>query len=251
MKVVRRGGVLVRLAPRCRERAGQSAVEFAIAVPVFLLFIFGIMQVALVLRMYIALNQAATDAAHVIAAQSSTLPANLTASWQADAPALQAIRAALASQNLAGIQSITISSIDSSGNPENVSVTASDDLSSSLSTALSVTLTNTYHYSPANNGSCQVDQFTLVNPLNTLNPSFSACALPWNGEEYDEKTNQNGRDDQRCTEDRVLVKITYTYTSFTFPVRYNLTLVGQDSTILEPRQFLGDSATFQSSIPSC
>jgi Flp pilus assembly protein TadG len=236
-----------------RRQRGQSLVEFALAVPVFLLLIFGIIQAALIYRAYVALGQAATDGANVLAVQASQLPPN-TARYQADAAGLAAMRAALSGMNLSAIKSIDIEDLSSADTPVVVAnVTASADLVAGNS-ASNVTLENTYvPQAPSGITPCSVDQFYLANPLRPSPPwqsdgpgSTTSCAVPWNGAAYDATQNQNGRNAQRCSEDRLAVKIVYHYFSITFPVRYSLDLVTESTATLEPREFENNSAIAQS-----
>ena len=187
----------------------------------------------------------------MVAAQSSTIPPNLANDWQADTPALQAIRAALTSQDLSGIVEVDIASVDSNGNPLTVPMTNSVNLGTPLTSPITTTLINSYVYSPGTTN-CGVDQFSLINPIYSLSNQFVyRCDLRWNGGEYDVKSNQNGRNDQRCTEDRVMVKLTYHYTDSLFPVHFTITMIGQDFTLMEPRQFVGGNAGYQAAVGSC
>ncbi|MGH2387696.1 MAG: TadE/TadG family type IV pilus assembly protein, partial [Chloroflexota bacterium] len=77
-------------------------VEFAICIPVFLLFVFGIFQAVLIYKTQLALNQAAMDAAQVISAQSSD-DVNDSSGALADAGGLAALRAGLASVDLSNL----------------------------------------------------------------------------------------------------------------------------------------------------
>ena len=90
-----------------KARRGQSMVEFAICVPVFIFFVFGVIQVALIYQASSSINQAASDAAHMTATQADQAPTGLL-SWEVDRPALSAIRAAMVSQNLGNVTSIDI-----------------------------------------------------------------------------------------------------------------------------------------------
>lgn len=239
-----------------RGRPGQALVEFALAVPVFLLLIFGTIQAVLVYKAYSALNQAATDAAHVLAAQASDGdPGGLYT--QADARALGYLRAALTSLDLTRIGTVDIFSMDQAGRPKLASdgttstITRSKDLATALGSPVALTLDNTYTYgSTSISPPCPVDQFYLSDPATGVSSAFNACALPWNGAEWNKVDNQNGRHDQRCDEETVGVKVTYTYASISWPFAFKLTLTGQDSTTLEPRQFLGN-ASFQAAIGTC
>ncbi|MDB5077665.1 MAG: hypothetical protein JWO42_3844, partial [Chloroflexi bacterium] len=120
-----------------RDRPGQGMVEFALVAPLFLLFVFGIIQVALLYFVNSALAQAATDGSHVVSAQSSSGPLDLNGdpdqtkfleSWQGDGPALSYIQAAMASQNLNNIQQIDIFPADVNGKAVQVTINASQDL---------------------------------------------------------------------------------------------------------------------------
>lgn len=80
-----------------RHQPGQGMVEFALVAPLCLLFIFGIIQVALLYFINSALSQAATYGSHVVSAKSSSgsLDSNgepnqtqFLQSWQGDGPAL-------------------------------------------------------------------------------------------------------------------------------------------------------------------
>ncbi|MGH2343869.1 MAG: TadE/TadG family type IV pilus assembly protein [Chloroflexota bacterium] len=267
---------------------GQTMVEFAICIPVFMLFVFGIFQAVLIYKTQLALNQAATDAAQVLAAQSSNGAPTGVAS-QADAPALAALRSALTTSdlgNLSGmcsdgseptynaashIQScangsttsgVDVFSDDGTGNPKTWSVDTSEDLQNNpLATAETISLDNHYVYMPnATGAQCPSDQFSLTNNLDNGSPIprssiitgstgvWNACALPWNGLSFDPTTrtgNQNGRHDQRCDEEIVGVKIRYNYFSAAFPVHWAIQLVGSTSMPIEPRQYVGNSATLQ------
>jgi hypothetical protein len=69
--------------------------------------------------------------------------------------------------------------------------------------------------------------------------------LPWNDAEYSYRYNQNGRDDQRCSEPMATVKITYSYHPLLYPLIPAITLVANDATPLEPRVFTQDIASQQ------
>jgi len=294
-----------------KARRGQSMVEFVIAVPVFLLLLFGIFQAVLIYKAQLALNQAASDAAQVISAQSSDgAPGNplyTNPDLQADTPALAAIRAALSTMDLRNLSDvcldgtsppcsggnsaagIDIYSDDGSGNPANILVNNSHDLSAAFDSMHDsgagsacppvanpafecVTLDNHYVYQQ-NSSTCPVDldqngnyNFSLTDQLSNSPQSSSivsepasppntwvGCALPWNGHIFNISAsgNQNGRDDQRCQEQTVTVKIRYNYASASFPIHWGIQLVGTASDPLEPRQYIGNSAVVQSTVGTC
>ena len=255
----RRGIWAARWRSRFGVRDGQTLVEFGLAVPVFLLMLFGIFQAALLYKAQTALNQAASDAAHVLAAQASSGNPNGGAT-QADAPALAAIRAALASSNLNNIVQVQIFSADGNDQPKlasdgtNQSITNSIDMVQPVAPpGLTFSLENDYVYGtpPAlPSPPCPVDQFYLVNPATQLSNQFAACSLRWNGAQWNTTTNQNGRHDQRCDEETVAARITYNYAALSFPFVYKLTLSAKDATTLEPRRFL-ENAGYQSTVTTC
>lgn len=240
-----------------RTRRAQAIVEFALGLPVFLLLIFGISQAVLLYQAEAALNQAATDTAHVLAAQSSDgAPGGVYS--QADAGALGYLRAALTSLDLGNVAKVEIFSADHSGNPKlasdgvHTSITQSADLSpSAVTTPITLTLDNVYTPAPPATGpACPVDRFYLVDPATSASPNFLSCALPWNGDEWNAATNQNGRHDQRCDEEIVDVRISYSYATVVWPRAIHITLTAEDTAPLEPRQFLG-SAAYQASLGQC
>ncbi|MDB5059997.1 MAG: hypothetical protein JWO59_3469, partial [Chloroflexi bacterium] len=193
---------------------------------------------------------------HVLAAQSSDGDPGGT-NTQADAHALSYLRAALASLDLSKIGTIEIFSMDQSGNPKlasdgtNSTITKSADFTTAPASPVTLTLDNIYTYgSPPTNPPCPVDQFYLSNPATSASTAFLPCSLPWNGGQWAKATNQNGRHDQRCDEETVGVKITYNYAAVSWPFVFKLTLQSQDSTTMEPRQFLG-SAPYQATIGAC
>ena len=205
-----------------RARRGQGMVEFALCVPVFLFLIFGIFQAALIYKTQLALNQAAIDMTRVISAQSSNgAPSGVSA--QADAPALAALRAALASQDLtslsgmcsdgtapnysatpacdngSNVSGVDVFSDDGTGNPKSWPVDTSEDLQNSpLTLAETISLDNHYVFMPnATAAQCPSDQFSLTNDLDNANPTpssailsgntgtWNTCSLPWNGLAFD------------------------------------------------------------------
>lgn len=295
-----------------KSRCGQSMVEFALAVPVFILIVLGIFQAALIYKAQIALNQAAADGAQAIAAQSSDGAAS-GGDTQADVVGLAFIRQAMASMNLSGLNGacldgtvapcssgnspsgIDIYSDDGTGNPQGVQVNNSHDLAngpfnsgsnagagSACTTGSTMTanfecisLDNHYVYQQ-NSSLCKADldgngnyNFSLTDSLDNTSPSpssailiasgnaanvpWNTCALPWNGHAFDtsQSGNQNGRDDKRCEEATVSVKIRYNYVSFAFPFHWGIQLVGSASAPMEPRQYIGNSATVQTSVGTC
>jgi Flp pilus assembly protein TadG len=250
---------------RLRTECGQSTVEFALVVPVFLLFIFGILEIALIYKANSALAQAATDGAHVLAAQSSSGPLDSNSNvdtryasfWQADGPALSYVVSALAAEGTSNIQEIDIyPAAPNAGTPDQptntvqqMTVTASADCSSSCGSH-TVTMENIYKLQPPGGGiaDCVVGRFYLQNPL--AFPGYNTCALPWNGNQYSPITNQNGRTDQRCSESLVYVKITYSYRPVAYPLIPAVTLVAHDVEPIEPRQFIADATTQQSVVCS-
>ncbi|HEY8284277.1 MAG TPA: TadE/TadG family type IV pilus assembly protein [Chloroflexota bacterium] len=238
-----------------KARRGQSMVEFALVMPVFIFFVFGIIQVALIYQTNSSINQAASDAAHVTATQADQQPIGLL-SWEIDRPALAAIRAAMISQNLNNVTSIDIYDAQPGGTAITRSVTMSGNLPAPLTSSDSVILDNTYTPSQATAGdtiTCTVDgHFQISDPLTTQFPAsnFDTCALPWNGLSYDPNTNQNGRSALRCVEDRVYVKIAYQFHPLPFFPALSITLVGQDSAAMEPTGYLVD-ANYTVGIRSC
>jgi Flp pilus assembly protein TadG len=234
---------------------GQSMVEFALVAPIFIIFVFGVIQAALIYQAYSSVNQAASDAAHVTATQADQSMAGLL-SWQIDQPALKAIRAAMVSDSMSNVTSIDIYDAQPTGVVITRPITMSADLSSQLGTAVNVMLDNTYTPSQGTAGTsstCNVDgQFMIANPLTTSFPSsnFHTCALPWNGQSYDPSDNQNGRSALRCVEDNVYVKIAYKFKPLPFFPAFAITLVGQDSAPMEPTAFLQD-ANYTVGITSC
>lgn len=238
-----------------RARRGQSMVEFALVVPVFIIFVFGIIQAALIYQAYSSINQAASDAAHVTATQADQSVAGLL-SWQTDQAALKAIRAAMVSDNLSNVTSIDIYDAQPTGVVITRAITDSADLSTALATPINVVLDNTYTPSPGTAGdstNCNVDgQFKTADPLTSSFPTanFHTCALPWNGQSYDPSDNQNGRSAVRCVEDDVYVKIAYKFQPLPFFPAFSITLVGQDSAPMEPTAFLQD-ANYTVGITSC
>lgn len=258
-------GRLAKSCARARAQRGQTLVEFAIVVPLFMLMVFGIVQAVLLLRANSALGQAATDGAHVVAAQSSSGPLNANGdpdptyptSWQADGDALAYIQAALTSQGMTNIQEIDIyPAAPSAGTPDQPTnlvqtraIAASVDLPSTAITQ-TIQLVNEYRPQPPSGGpTCPVGQFYLYNPLPSpfaTSSSPSNCVLPWNGEQYSYSSNQNGRSDQRCAESLVYVKITYSYQPIGYPLIPAVTLVAHAVAPMEPRQYIVDANTQQS-----
>ncbi len=248
-----------------KARSGQSMVEFALCVPVFLLFIFGIFQIALLYQANSALGQAATDAVHVLAAQSTsgTSDPRYSYAWQVDGPGLSVIRSAMTSLNLNNIVEIDVYNGDQNGNVISSAVAASN-YNALLSSASPQTISLKNQYvvqqpSVAGKPTCPVDAFWLGNGLGALPSSGSnwtdapdigtpnappaaekGCALPWNGDQYAYFTNQNGRNDQRCSESHIYVKIVYSFRSVFYPLLPAITLTARDQTTLEPRQFIGN-----------
>jgi Flp pilus assembly protein TadG len=237
--------------------SGQSAVEFAIVVPVFVIMVLGIFQAVMVYKTYLAVNQAASDAAHVLAAQSTQGDQYANGAYQdADAQGLAAIRAALAGDGWGNIISVDVVNM-TGGVMNTVSVTGSDTLiNPPLAGAQTVSLDNNYTVTPPASGqtNCQVDQFWLTNALApatvSSNPYWEPCSPPWNGTAWSSATNQNGRHDMRCFEDVIAVTVKYRYTDSMFPVRWGLTLTGNASTTIEPRAFIGNAGT-QNQLGAC
>jgi Flp pilus assembly protein TadG len=238
-----------------RARRGQSMVEFALVVPIFIIFVFGIIQAALIYQAYSSINQAASDAAHVSAMQADQTVVGLL-NWQTDKAALVAIRAAMVADDLNNVTSIDIFDAQANGVVITRAITMSNDLSAQLTTAINVPLDNTYtplQGTAGDSSKCNVDgRFTISNPLTTSFPSanFHACALPWNGASYDPGSNQNGRSAVRCVEDNMYVKIAYKFHPLPFFPAFAITLVGQDSAPMEPTAFLQD-ANYTVGISSC
>ncbi len=162
-----------------RARRGQGLVEFAICIPIFLLFIFGIFQAVLIYKTQSALNQAATDVVRTLSAQSSSGAPNGIAS-QVDVPGLDSLRAALVTlnlNNLSGLCSdgnapsyssithkqscgngsstsgIDLFSDDGTGNPKSWPVFNSEDMIGGPSTTSeTILLDNHYVYLPSTAG---------------------------------------------------------------------------------------------------
>jgi Flp pilus assembly protein TadG len=236
-----------------QSRPGQGTVEFALCIPVFILLVLGIMQMALVLQANAALKQAASDATHVLAAQSdkdfSSTPD------QADTRGLAAIRAALVSLTLGNVASVDVYDAGVGDAAQTTVITPgaqSVGLSAAAAFTDTVTLDNQYKPLPAG-ATCNVDgYFGLTNDLSSLGlgNTYKPCAPPWNGQPYDPSSNVNGRDAVRCNENRIEVRILYNYKPLPFFKGLTLQLVGQDSTTLEPTKFLQD-ANYTVEIPSC
>ena len=111
-----------------RSRPGQGMVEFTLVIPLFVLFVFGIIQVALIYQANAAITQAASDVAHVTATQGDSDASNSQQTylyWQSDAPALAAAETALSTQNLANVTSIEIYDAANSGAPVTRAITGS------------------------------------------------------------------------------------------------------------------------------
>jgi Flp pilus assembly protein TadG len=195
-----------------RARRGQSMVEFTICIPVFLLFVFGIFQAVLIYKTQSALNQAATDAARTLSAQSSS-------GAQGDAPGLDSLRAALVTlnlNNLSGLCSdggtpnynsisrtqtcgngsntsgIDVFSDDGTGNVKSWPVFNSEDMIGGPSTTSeTILLDNHYVYSPTSVGSAGalcptnptdqdgtgVYQFSLTNSLDNMSNPIPQSAI--------------------------------------------------------------------------
>jgi len=241
---------------QCRAALrGQAMVEFALAVPVFILFVMALIQAALVLQANTALKQAAFDATHALASQSdqdySSTP------YQADTRGLAALRAALVNLPLSNVASVDVYDAGVGDAAQTTVITPgaqSVGLSAAAAFTDTVKLDNQYMPLPSGAG-CNVDgYFGLTNNLDLhslgLSNSYKPCALPWNGQAYDPSSNVNGRDAVRCNENRIEVKILYNYKPLPFFEGFTLQLVGQDSTTLEPREFLQD-ANYTVEIPSC
>ena len=165
---------------------------------------------------------------------------------------------------------VDVFSDDGSGNPSTWSpVRASSDMTNSprpAANAYAITLDNHYVYAPSS-AQCPSDQFSLTNNIDAANPipasaivsgsggNWNTCSLPWNGQPFDPTYtaygNQNGRHDQRCDEDSLAVTIRYNYFSFAFPVHWAIQLTASTSLPLEPRQYLGNSASVQTTTGTC
>ena len=228
---------------RLRTGKGQGLVEFTFVVPVFLLFVFGIIQVALIYHAYSAVQQAASDAVYATAAQGDKdTPDGIY--WHSDQAALAAAEHAMSTLNLNQVTSLQIFSAVTADTPLTRTVTEINDQAVASTV---VTLSNTYV--PAQGATtCNVDgDFKLSNAL-TL--TGRACELPWNGQPYDPDTNQNGRNAVRCLEERADVRIVYQFKPLPFFPAFKLQLVGDDSTSLEPTTYLKD-ASYTVGVTSC
>lgn len=222
-----------------------------------LLIIFGTIQIVLLLFANSALGQAATDGTSVTAAQSSSGPVDSTGNpdltvfpntWQVDGPALTAVVNSLTSLPLSNVQEVDIFPADANGSPVQLSITQSVDWPGTHTGTQTITLENEYRLTPPPGGPvCQVGPFYLWNSLGAGSTSvFQApdgdastvkCVLPWNGAQYSYSQNQNGRDDQRCSESPVYVRIVYAYHPLVYPLLPAITLIAHDEMPIEPRQF--------------
>lgn len=124
----RRGGML-GWARRRGER-GQSLVEFAIAVPIFLALMYGCIEMGMVFKTRSAYQQAVQEAARVGAQAGST-----------DQMALSELQSMLPAENLNTIQSVTIYDATISNTLPPVSATG---------------MYTTYQYNPTTQGFDQV-----------------------------------------------------------------------------------------------
>lgn len=261
---VRNGQIALMLRAR-RAEPGQAMVEFTFAFFLFVMVLFGLIQVVLLYQAQTALNQAASNASFALSAQSSDGNPDGVAG-DADVSALVAIRVALTGLNLHDIASIEVFSADASDNVKAVPVTQSADLNNGPFASATcvgtgshcIMLDNMYGVMPGPGQSCPVDQFYLQDPLTPTygtpdhgTPYWNSCSLPWNGRQWDPQKNQNGRHDQRCDEDLVGVKIVYHLHTALIPGNWILQLAAQAITPLEPRQFLGNSAMLQQVIGQC
>ena len=248
------GGCVWQWLSRRRDMLGQGMAEFTLVVPVFILFVFGIIQVALIYQTNSAITQAASDAVHVTSAQADSDASNshvTYAYWQSDLPALAAARAALAGQNLNRVISIDIFASQGNGSLLTQVITGSYGISGVNPTAAqpdSVALDNRYTPLQGTAGytsTCNVDGYfalakdgsigsDLPDQFTSPPPSYKVCALPWNGQPYDGTSNLNGRNALRCSENMVGVKIKYAYSPLPFLPQFKITLVGRDSASLEP-----------------
>ncbi len=82
---------------------GQSMVEFALVIPVFLLLLFGTLEVGMAYKTHSAFQEAALEAVRVAATSGTSGAAS-----QADKDAFDELATMLAAENLKSIRSVTI-----------------------------------------------------------------------------------------------------------------------------------------------
>ena len=132
----RRGTELRRWLGSAR---GQSTAEFALAVPVFLALLFGLIEMGMLYKTYGAYKEAAIVAVHAGSEVGAT-----------DADALQALQSTLSTENLNNISSVQIYDA-TAGAP--------------------ITATVSYTYSPALK--------TIVCASTGVSPVTATCPGPW------------------------------------------------------------------------
>lgn len=123
---------------------GQAMVEFAVAMPVLLLMLYGIMEFGRMVFMYSLVNTASRDAARYASAYGYSEDGYLKYKYCAGIK-----KAAQQSAYIVSLTSITIKYYDSSGNSKGqCSATSGEDGSISLSSGDRVTVTVQATYTP-------------------------------------------------------------------------------------------------------
>jgi Flp pilus assembly protein TadG len=111
MKFLRRN----RHASSGRRRRGATAVEAALVLPVFLLFLFGILEYGRYLMFLQILTNAAREGAHYALAHTDPITIAGTTSGNANSDVTNVVNKALGGQSLSG-QNVQIYASDSLGN---------------------------------------------------------------------------------------------------------------------------------------
>ncbi len=161
-------------------RRGQSLVEFALVVPVFLSLLFGALELGMLYKTRAAFQEAAQQAVRVDAAAGNAT--------SADAQALAQLQSTLPDENLTAITTVTIFKATASGVP--VTPPASTD----------------YSYSVA-------QKAFVCKTANT--PSTAPQGQPCNGEPYWDPLTRNTQAGGASPLDYIGIKISYDYRSVT------------------------------------
>ena len=179
---------------------GQSTVEFALAVPIFLLLLFGILEVGMLFKTYSAYQEGAQQAARVIAGEGIAA--------DADTQGLLQLQRTIAGENPSTITSITI--YDATATGAYVPVTG-------CATLPCPNTYTTYVYSPVTEAfACTAAGVQPPCPSSYWNPKSRNVSV--------------------LQLDHVGVKIVAPYKSVTGALR-SLTLVQTGTALLEPSSF--------------
>jgi len=178
---------------------GQSMVEFALVVPIFLLLLFGALEMGMLFKTRSAYQEAALQAARAAAAAATT---GGNSGENADAQALDALQGALSAENLKQIALVSIYK----ANPDGSYSTTPHDPCSSTPTCDNDHTYYTYNPSYATTVGQGAFVCSYITPA-----SRPPCTTPPNVQSYWDPLARQANVSAPGGLDRIGIQITFTY----------------------------------------